>query len=82
MTLTFITICGITDGAFPYYQIGGILTFLPEWAAHITMLQIIAAVALYKYEYYVGNTLIVPSLMLIKTLPMLYKRQPCQNQMH
>jgi hypothetical protein len=48
MTLTFITICGITDGAFPHYQIGGMLTFLPDWAAHITMLQIIAAVALYK----------------------------------
>jgi hypothetical protein len=38
MTLTFITICGITDGAFPHYQIGGMLTFLPDWAAHITML--------------------------------------------
>lgn len=48
MNLTIVTLCGITDGAFPHYQIGGILTFLPDWAASITILHIIAAVALYK----------------------------------
>ena len=79
MTLTFITICGITDGAFPHYQIGGMLTFLPEWAGHVTMLQIIAAVALYKYVYCICDPHIVLFHMHIKTLHMPYRKHLCRS---
>lgn len=48
MTLTIILATGFTDGALPHMELGSFLTFLPEALAKITVLQVIAVIALYK----------------------------------
>jgi hypothetical protein len=42
---------GATGGEFPYWTLGSILSFLPlpDVIANLTMLQLIAISALYKY---------------------------------
>ena len=42
---------GATNGEFPYWKLGEILSFLPlpDIIAEVTMLQVIALSALYRY---------------------------------
>ena len=50
MTLSILLITGATNGEFPYWTLGEILSFipLPALIAQVTVFQLIAISALYK----------------------------------
>ena len=50
-TLSIMLMTGATNGEFPYWKLGEILSFLPlpDIIAEVTMLQVIALSALYRY---------------------------------